>query len=127
MNEREIKRIANSRAAEMIYAALNEGWEPADLIDEIGKENVDLVEAEIFDIAKALRNRIGQGKLDQLKAVIEEEGGVWTGNRAWITHQKLGFYCPRERAVRNLKTIASYFPDLLTPVEGEKSTWVVRR
>lgn len=60
MNQRQIRRIANERAALMIDSSLNYGWEPDDLIAEIGQENVDRVAEEIGDIAKELFRRVGK-------------------------------------------------------------------
>lgn len=57
MNQREIRRIATERAALMIDSCLAYGWEPDDLIAEIGQENVDKVAVEIGQIAAKLKGR----------------------------------------------------------------------
>lgn len=130
MNQREIRRIANVRASQMIDSCMNYGWEPDDLIAEIGQDNFDKVKDEVMNIADELRKRIGPAtgsNLDWLRQRVETEGGVWTGNRAMDVYQLKGVYVTRDKAVADLKMIASYFPDLLTPIEGEKNFWEVVR
>lgn len=130
MNQREIRRIANVRAALMIDSSINYGWEPDDLIDEIGQENFEKVKEEVMDIADELRRRIGPASgsnLDWLRQRIEAEGGVWSGNRAMDVYRLKGVYVLRDKAVADLRMIVSYFPGLLTPVEGQKNTWEVIR
>jgi len=130
VNQREIRRIANVRAALMIDSSINYGWEPDDLIDEIGQENFEKVKEEVMDIADELRRRIGPASgsnLDWLRQRIEAEGGVWSGNRAMDVYRLKGVYVLRDKAVADLRMIVSYFPGLLTPVEGQKNTWEVIR
>ena len=130
MNQREIRRIANLRASMMIEGSLNYGWEPDDLIAEIGQDNVDKVKDEVANIADELRKRVGPASgshLDWLRQRIEAEGGVWSGNRVVDVYRLKGVYTLREKAVADLRMIASYFPGLLTPVAGEKNSWEVVR
>lgn len=58
MNQREIRRLATLRAALIIDSCLAEGWEPDDLIREIGEDNVKKVEHQIFSIRTELLARV---------------------------------------------------------------------
>lgn len=126
MNHREIRRIANERAALMIDSSINYGWEPDDLIAEIGQDNFNKVKDEVMEIASELRGRIGPAagsNMDWLKRRIQTEGGVWSGNRVVDVYRLKGLDVTREKAVADLKMIVSYFPGLLIPVQGERNTW----
>lgn len=126
VNQREIRRIANVRAALMIDSCLNYGWEPDDLIEEIGQENFEKVKEEVFTIAEELRDRIGPAvgsKIQSLREEIEKQGGIWDGQRAEQVYHALGFHCTRERAGANLRMVSEYYPGLLTVVSGKRNTW----
>jgi hypothetical protein len=54
VNRREARRIAIHRAGLIIDAALNEGWEPTDLIDRLGQEAVDKITDEMVAISESM-------------------------------------------------------------------------
>jgi hypothetical protein len=57
VNQRQIRRIARQRAALMIESALNYGWEPDDLIEEVGPETFEKIKEEVFWIMIEVRDR----------------------------------------------------------------------
>lgn len=55
----EIRREASRRASSMLMAAVNEPWEPADLIAAKGEDYVEKVTVEIIRIAGRLQRQAG--------------------------------------------------------------------
>lgn len=55
----EARREAYGRASAMLMAAVNEPWEPADLIAARGEEYVERVTVEIIRIAGELKRKAG--------------------------------------------------------------------
>jgi hypothetical protein len=53
MTQREVARYAKFRAASLLEAVLN-GWDPEDLVERVGQENVDRISEEITSLALRL-------------------------------------------------------------------------
>lgn len=53
MTDEEIRREAKRQAGLMLVGNLN-GWEPDDLIEELGQDTVDLIAHEMSNIANRL-------------------------------------------------------------------------
>lgn len=54
MNKREAKRRARMAAADVLHAAIANGWELEDLTDDGSKEQTDMIEAALREIIAML-------------------------------------------------------------------------
>lgn len=54
MSRDEFRRVAAQKAHDLLMAAVNEPWEPADMLAEHGEEYVEKVTVEIIRIAGRL-------------------------------------------------------------------------